>query len=121
MSRGIPKHRTPERRRYLVWEEGKGPDVVIEFTSASTEEEDRETKMRIYRDVLRMKEYFLFDPYAEYLEPRSCAGLSPPRGRLSAHPCGQRPFTEQGAGLASGSRRRDAAFVRPRQETLATH
>ena len=27
--RGVPK--LPERRRYLVWEEGKGPDLVIEL------------------------------------------------------------------------------------------
>src|ERR671938_136149 len=31
--RGVPK--TPERRRYLTWEEHKAPDLVIELTSAS--------------------------------------------------------------------------------------
>src|SRR6266853_13806 len=34
--KGIPKTRTPERRAYLVWEEGKGPDAVMELTSSST-------------------------------------------------------------------------------------
>jgi Uma2 family endonuclease len=66
--RGIPKKVTPERRRYLVWEEGKGPDVVIELTSRSTEEEDID-EMRLYQDSLRVREYYLFDPYAEYLQP----------------------------------------------------
>jgi Uma2 family endonuclease len=66
--RGIPK--SPERRRYLVWEEGKAPDVVIELTSPSTYEEDMEDKFAIYRDVLQVQEYFLFDPLGECLEPR---------------------------------------------------
>jgi Uma2 family endonuclease len=67
--RGVPKHREPDRRRYLVWEEGKGPDVVIEITSESTREEDIDDKMVLYRTVLPVREYFLFDPYEEYLEP----------------------------------------------------
>jgi Uma2 family endonuclease len=66
---GVPKHTDPERRRYLVWEEGKAPDVVIELTSESTREEDIDDKMAIYRDPLGVKEYFLFDPYEEYMEP----------------------------------------------------
>ena len=66
--RGIPK--APERRRYLVWEERKAPDVVIELTSPSTYEEDLDDKFAIYRDILRVQEYFLFDPLDECLEPR---------------------------------------------------
>jgi Uma2 family endonuclease len=65
--RDVPK--LPERRRYLVWEEGKGPDLVIEFTSPSTREEDIDDKFPIYRDTLGVREYFLFDPFAEYLDP----------------------------------------------------
>jgi Uma2 family endonuclease len=65
---GVPKVREPERRSYLVWLD-KAPDLVIELTSASTRREDMEDKFRLYRDVLRVQEYFLFDPYAEYLEP----------------------------------------------------
>ncbi|MBW3596495.1 MAG: Uma2 family endonuclease [Planctomycetes bacterium] len=66
--RGIPKQ--PPRRRYLVWEEKKAPDFVIELTSQSTMEEDLEDKFQIYRDILRVQEYFLFDPLDEFLEPR---------------------------------------------------
>lgn len=63
---GVPKH---NRLNYLTWEEGKGPDVVIELTSKTTRREDVETKFELYRDVLKVKEYFLFDPFEDYLTP----------------------------------------------------
>jgi Uma2 family endonuclease len=66
--RGIPK--LPPRRRYLVWEEKKAPDLIIELTSSTTVDEDVEAKFALYRDVLRVREYFLFDPLEECLEPR---------------------------------------------------
>jgi len=58
------------RDYYLLWEEPHGPDVVIEITSLQTRREDLKKKWRIYRDILKVGEYFLFDPTAEYLEPR---------------------------------------------------
>ncbi|HUY33710.1 MAG TPA: Uma2 family endonuclease [Pirellulales bacterium] len=67
MTRGVPKEKP--RKSYFVWEEGRGPDLVIELTSKSTRKEDLETKLRLYRDTLHVSEYFLFDPYAEYLRP----------------------------------------------------
>jgi Uma2 family endonuclease len=66
--RDIPK--LPPRRRYLLWEEGKAPDAIIELTSTSTAAEDQQHKLALYRDVLRVQEYFLFDPLGECLEPR---------------------------------------------------
>jgi Uma2 family endonuclease len=59
------------RRRdaYFVWEEGKGHDFVVELTSKSTRREDQGGKLALYRDVLKVREYFLFDPYGEYLTP----------------------------------------------------
>ena len=57
------------RHNYLLWEEGKGPDFVIELTSTSTRREDQTKKRDLYRDVLRVAEYFLFDPFGEYLKP----------------------------------------------------
>jgi Uma2 family endonuclease len=60
----------PKRRSYRVWEEGKAPDFVVEVTSELTREEDQGTKRAIYQDVLRVSEYFLFDPFEEYLHPR---------------------------------------------------
>lgn len=64
--RGIPKHR---RDNYLVWEEGKVPDFMIEVTSKTTRREDKEFKRTVYQKTLRVPEYFLFDPRAEYLKP----------------------------------------------------
>jgi Uma2 family endonuclease len=64
--KGVSKRR---RDNYLIWEEGKSLDVVIELTSASTRDEDVEDKMWLYRDVLKVPEYFLFDPHGDYLSP----------------------------------------------------
>ena len=86
--KGVAKY---ERPNYLVWEEGKGPDFVIELTSASTRKEDVEHKFALYRDVLRVQEYFLFDPLGDYLQPPlqgyrrrqgRYAPVRPVRGRL---------------------------------------
>jgi len=63
---GVPKH---ERLNYLLWEEGKGPDFIIEMTSSSTRHTDTTRKMALYRDRLRVQEYFLFDPFGDYLDP----------------------------------------------------
>jgi Uma2 family endonuclease len=63
----IPKE--PPRDYYLVWEEGKAPNFIVEITSKSTRHEDRKKKFVLYRDVLRVSEYFLFDLKAEYLDP----------------------------------------------------
>jgi hypothetical protein len=65
--RGIPKDKY--RDYYLVWEEGHGPDVVIEITSKSTCDEDADEKLTVYRDILHVSEVFLFDPREEYLDP----------------------------------------------------
>jgi hypothetical protein len=59
----------PNRRSYKVWIEGKAPDVVFEVTSKKTRKEDLTKKFEIYRDALRVPEYFLFDPFEEYLDP----------------------------------------------------
>jgi Uma2 family endonuclease len=64
--RGVAKRL---RDNYLAWEEGKGPDLVIEITSSSTRSEDVKKKMTLYRDTLHVPEYFLFDPRQDYLTP----------------------------------------------------
>jgi Uma2 family endonuclease len=64
--KGVPKR---ERPNYLVWRERKGPDVVIELTSSSTRREDTRQKFDLYQNTLRVREYFLFDPNADYLNP----------------------------------------------------
>ena len=64
--KGVPKG---IRANYLTWQEGKGPDFVIELTSSTTRHEDRTRKYKLYQDVLKVKEYFLFDPREDYLDP----------------------------------------------------
>lgn len=64
--KSIDNHQRPN---YLLWEEGKGPDVVIELTSSSTRHQDLHQKYALYQDTLRVKEYFLFDPLGDYLTP----------------------------------------------------
>jgi len=70
MAKGIPKETTPRRRVYLAWREGKMPDIVIELTSKSSQDEDMDDKFWLYRDRLKIPEYIVFDPLGEYLEPQ---------------------------------------------------
>lgn len=58
------------RRSFKTWVEGVFPAVVFEFTSESTRNEDLGHKLEVYRDIWRVREYFLFDPRGEYLHPR---------------------------------------------------
>jgi Uma2 family endonuclease len=61
--KGAHNHR---RNNYLIWEE-KDIDLAIELTSKSTEDEDQVEKKTLYRDVLRVAEYYMFDPRIEYM------------------------------------------------------
>ncbi len=53
-----------ERKSWVVWQEGKGPDVVIELLSESTAKVDKGKKKRIYQNELRVPEYFWYDPFS---------------------------------------------------------
>jgi Uma2 family endonuclease len=69
---GIPK--LPEREIYQIWREGKAPDLVIEVTSTSTARVDQRRKFALYRDVLKVREYVMFDPREKTLAGASlCA------------------------------------------------
>ncbi len=52
-----------ERKSWVVWEENKGPDLIIELVSESTAETDKVDKKRIYQERLRVPEYFWYDPF----------------------------------------------------------
>jgi Uma2 family endonuclease len=65
--RGVPKK---DRDYFLCWREGHFPHVIIEVTSKTTRREDMNNKFVLYRDVFKTKEYILFDPYGDYLNPR---------------------------------------------------
>ena len=62
---GAPGH---FRDTYLLWNEPKGPDFVLEVTSASTRRVDERRKHDVYAS-LGVSEYFLYDPRGEYLTP----------------------------------------------------
>jgi Uma2 family endonuclease len=52
-----------ERKSWVVWEEEKAPDVVIELLSPSTANFDKTEKKQIYQDKMRVSEYFWYDPF----------------------------------------------------------
>ena len=56
------------RMSYKVWEEGKGPDFVLEVASPGTWREDVGRKRDVYAG-LGVREYWLYDPLGEHLEP----------------------------------------------------
>ena len=62
---GVPGHM---RRTYLLWQEGKAPDFVLEVTSRSTRRVDQGRKRDLY-ERLGVLEYWQYDPTADYLEP----------------------------------------------------
>ena len=54
------------RRTYKVWEEGKPPDFVMEFSSKRTYRNDLDEKMALYARM-NIPDYFLYDPDRRYL------------------------------------------------------
>ena len=92
---GIDKCRT-FRTSYKTWEEGgKGPDLVVEVSSKSTRREDLRKKFDLYRDELKVREYFLFDPLGEYLKP-PLKGYRLDRRRVRADRARGRPAPQRG-------------------------
>lgn len=55
-----------QRRTYKVWEEGKTPEFVMEFSSKNTFEKDLTEKIEIYAS-LSIQNYFLYDAEDLYL------------------------------------------------------
>ena len=90
-----------ERRAWVTWEEdGKTPDVIIELLSDSTERIDRNEKMRLYSRVLKVGEYFLFDPFSGVLEGYELA--SPNAAYLKKQPDAQGRYACTQMGLLLG-------------------
>ena len=54
------------RRTHKIWEEGKPPDFVVEFSSKGTVQNDLNNKMELYAR-LGISEYFLCDVDRRYL------------------------------------------------------
>ena len=59
---------SPPRDTYMLWNEPKAPDFVLEVTSKSTRGADERRKRDVYAS-LGVSEYFLYDPRAEWLTP----------------------------------------------------
>ena len=55
-----------ERRIYRIWEEGKPPDFVLEFSSENTYQHDLAGKKELYA-AIGVGEYFLYDADRAYL------------------------------------------------------
>ncbi|MBD2413239.1 hypothetical protein FACHB389_18650 [Nostoc calcicola FACHB-389] len=55
------------RDNYKIWEEGQVPTVIFEMTSFGTKGQDEIFKKTLY-EQLGVKEYWLFDPKAEWVE-----------------------------------------------------
>jgi hypothetical protein len=64
--KGVGRH---DRRSYKLWVEKVAPCVVIEVSSKETWLEDKGDKRALY-ETIGVREYYLFDPLGEYLEPR---------------------------------------------------
>jgi len=52
-----------ERKSWVVWEEEKAPDVVIELLFPSTANFDKTEKKQIYQNKMRVSEFFWYDPF----------------------------------------------------------
>ena len=57
-----------DRSSYMLWQEPKAPDFVMEITSRSTRSEDQGPKRGIYA-FLGVAEYWQYDPTGDYLAP----------------------------------------------------
>ncbi len=83
-----------ERKSWVVWDEGKGPEVVIELLSDTTASYDKGDKKRIYQTQLKATEYFWFDPFnhKDWAGFRLSGGvyqtLKPIKGRLLSQSLG---------------------------------
>ena len=72
------------RRSYVLWQEPKAPDFVLEILSPSTHRRDREEKPANYA-AMGVREYFLYDPEGEFLTSR-VQGFELCEGRYRALP-----------------------------------
>ena len=66
---GVPRG---ERKSWVVWEQGKGPDLVVELLSASTSQYDKTLKKTLYARQVHVPEYYWYDPF----NPEDFAGFA---------------------------------------------
>lgn len=82
-----------ERRRFrhswVVWQEHRTPNLVIELLSPSTVDVDRVDKMKVYARDLRVDDYFLYDTDTGLLEGYRLDHATHRYVRMAPHPSGR--------------------------------
>jgi Uma2 family endonuclease len=95
----IPGVEPGDRRSFISWKEnGAIPAVIIEVTSEKNWRENLCERRELYEE-LGVKEYYLFDPEAEYLRPPLQGFLLGERGYRNLRPAEDRSLTSQELGL----------------------
>jgi len=89
---GVSNH---VRKSWVVWEEGKAPDIVIELLSESTASKDKGQKKKVYQNQLKVPEYYWFDPY----NPNDFQGFRLKNKIYTELPFKDNSFTSQSLGL----------------------
>ena len=82
---GTAKH---DRSSYLLWQELKAPDFVMEVASPSTYRTDQGPKRDLYAGM-GVSEYWLYDPTGDYLKP-PLQGFRLVEGHYESMPAAQR-------------------------------
>jgi Uma2 family endonuclease len=62
------KERHTLRKSWVIWQEGRAPNLVIELLSESTKKADRGIKKQIYQDAMRVPEYIMHDVVSNTFE-----------------------------------------------------
>jgi Uma2 family endonuclease len=103
------------RKSWVVWaEDGKTPNVVVEILSDSTANVDRTLKKQLYQDVLKVYDYFWFDP-----ESLEFAGSTLINGHYQPiQPTGQGWFWSEQLQLFLGIRDRKLRYFTPEGELI---
>ncbi len=86
-----------QRRTYKVWEEGKTPEFVMEFSSKNTYDKDLTDKIEIYA-ALKIQNYFLYDAEDLYL-PSQLMGFELKDGNYVNLPQGENGIHATSIGL----------------------
>ncbi len=108
----VVKGLEPRRRRvYKLWVEHQAPDAIVEVTSRKMKKTDSITKPKLYRR-LGVKEYFLFDPTQDYLDP-PLQGYRLADGKYRRIAADAREAGQRRTGAAAAGRRR-TAYALPR-------
>ncbi len=78
------------RGNYKIWEEGETPSIIFEMTSKGTQDHDLNFKKTLY-EQLGVQEYWLFDPYGEWISEQLRGYQLDEEGRYRSitHQCSQ--------------------------------